>query len=164
MADPTAGIVVLLAVGVGCLALALSSLRAGSWIRRLYGIDPDDDAGARANAIVLGIVGAGLFSLATAVALELPSRSVATATILASAFLCFVLGWLVVVRDRRALLTTPNVDRETARRLGLVSVLCGVLILPLAPLIWVGVDEVFFVVVAFGISFVVLLAVAVAYR
>jgi hypothetical protein len=164
MADPTAGIVVLLAFGVGCLALALSSLRAGSWTRRLYGTDPDDDAGARANAIVLGIVGVGLFALAAAVALELPSRPVATATILASAVLCLVLGWLVVVRDYRTLLTTPNVDRETARRLGLVSGLCGVVILPLAPLIWVGADEVFFVVVAFGSSFVVLLAVAVAYR
>jgi tellurite resistance protein TehA-like permease len=164
MADSTGGVVVLLAFGVGCLALAVSSLRAGSWTRRLYGIEPEDDASARTNAAVLGLVGIGLFGLAGAIALDLPPKPVATATVLASALLCVVLGWLVAVRDRREMLTTPNVDRETARRLGYVSILCGVLVLPFAPLIWFGADEVVFVVVALGSSFVALLAVAFAYR
>jgi hypothetical protein len=164
MDEQLVGIVVLLAFGVGCLALALSSLRAGSWTRRLYGVESDDDSGARANALVLVIVGVGLFVLAAAIALDLPPVPVATATILATALLCVVLGWLVAVRDRRELLTTPNVDRETARRLGYVSMLCGVLLLSIAPLIWFEADEVFFVVVALGSSFIVLLAVALAYR
>ncbi|NKE34705.1 hypothetical protein GWG54_02510 [Natronococcus sp. JC468] len=164
MAPSTGGIALVLAVGAGCLGLALASLRAGSWTRRLYGLEPDDDAGARANAAVLGIVGIGLFALAAAIVLEIPPRVVGTATLLASALLCFVLGWLVAVRDRRELLTTPDVDRETGRRLGFVAIGCGVLSLGFAPLVWLEVDDAVVAGVALASTVVVLLAVAFAYR
>ncbi|WP_394740772.1 hypothetical protein [Natronococcus roseus] len=164
MSPSTGGIAALLAVGAGCLALALASLRAGSWTRRLYGLEPDDDASARANAAVLALVGIGLFALAGAIVFELPSAIVGTATILASALLCFVLGWLVAVRDRRELLTTPDVDRKTGRRLGFVAMGCGILLLGFVPLVWLEVDDAVVAVGALASTFVVLLAVAFAYR
>ncbi|MFC7213787.1 hypothetical protein ACFQO4_06795 [Saliphagus sp. GCM10025334] len=160
--DPGAAIVGL--VGVGCPALALATLRHGSWIRLAYRTDPADDTDARANALVMSAVGASMLALALAVDLELPERAVGTAAILGTSALCFGLGWAVRRYDRRDLLTTPNVDRETGKRLGTAVMLCGVLVLPLAGAVWIEVDAGLVVLLAAGSSLASLLAIGIAYR
>lgn len=96
--------------------------------------------------------------------LEVPDRHIATGTLVATVVLCIVLGWLVRYRDRRDLLTTPNVDRKTARRLGGVAMACGGLVLALVPLVWLEVAAETIALFALGSSVVVLFAVAFAYR
>ncbi|USZ71192.1 hypothetical protein [Natronosalvus halobius] len=162
MVDPGTAIVGFL--GVGCLALALASLRHGSWIRRAYGTDPANDGDARANALVMGVVGASMLALAVAIDLELPERTVGTAAILGTSALCIGLGWAVRRYDRRDLLTTPNVDRETGKRLGTAAMICGVLVLPLAGAIWLEVGAGLVVLLAAGSGLVSLLAIGIAYR
>jgi voltage-gated potassium channel Kch len=78
--------------------------------------------------------------------------------------LCVVLGLLVRYRDVRALLTTPDVDRARARRLGGAVVFCGLLTVPLAAALWFRAETAVVVTLALGTSVVSLLAVGVAYR
>ncbi|WP_312911238.1 hypothetical protein [Natronosalvus caseinilyticus] len=162
--DVNPGVAIVGLVGVGCLALALASLRHGSWIRRAYGTDPADEAGARANALVMGVVGASMLALAVAIDLELPERAVGTAAIIGTSALCIGLGWAVRRYDRRDLLTTPNVDRETGKRLGTAAMLCGVLVLPLAGALWLEVDAGLVVLLATGAGLASLLSIGIAYR
>ncbi|MCU4754118.1 hypothetical protein OB919_19395 [Halobacteria archaeon AArc-curdl1] len=145
-------------VGLGCFWLARDALRSES------SVVTSDDTGGQANAMVLAFVAFGLLALASAIALEGPDRHIATGTLVATAFLCAGLGWLVRYRDRRDLLTTPTVDRKTARRLGGVAMACGGLVLALVPLVWLEVTARTIAVFALGSSVVVLVAIAFAYR
>jgi hypothetical protein len=160
----TTGPILLLAVGGLLVVWAVASLFPGSPLRRLYGLDPSDDRGARVNAAVLGGCGLGVVALAGAIAAGVPGRVLGTVTVLAAALLCVGLGWLVRYRDRRELLTTPTVDRETARRLGGAVIVCGVLLAPLAPAIWFDVGDEVLALLALGGSLVATLAVALAVR
>ena len=149
--------------GALLLAVAIASLRTGGAVRRLYGIDDADDAGARSNALVLGLVGVGLIALAGGIAADVSERAIGAASVLAAGLLCVGLGWLVRYRDRRELLTTPNVSQERGRKLGAAAIACGVVILPLAPLIWIEASEAVLVTMALGVSIATLVLVAPAY-
>ncbi|PSP81518.1 hypothetical protein BRC81_00730 [Halobacteriales archaeon QS_1_68_20] len=159
--DVAVGITV--ATGLLFVAVALLSLRPGSRIRKTYGIDPHDGDAARSNALVLGLVGLGTVALGAAIAMDVSGRVVGTVTVLVGTGLCVGLGWLIRYRDRRELLTDPSVDRETARRLGGATVVCGLTILPLAPAIWFGATQVLLGAALVG-PFVALGAIAFAYR
>lgn len=150
---------------IGCLLVAGAalSLRSESRIRRLYGVDATDENAVRANATVVGLCGIGMCAFAAAIYFGVSARLVGTVTVVVSAGLCIVLGWLIRYRDRRELLTTPNVDRATARRLGGAAILCGGLVLPLAPAIWLRAGPGLLLGIALGGSFVSLFAVAYAY-
>ena len=148
----------LTAAAFGCFWLARDAFRSESFVHT------SDDADGRANGIVLAIVAFGLLALATAIALEAPDRHIAMGTLVATAVLCVGLGWLVRYRDRRDLLTTPDVDRKTARRLGGVAMACGGLVFALFPLVWLEVATETIALFAIGSSVVVLVAVAFAYR
>ena len=52
------------ATTLGFVAVAALSLRPESGLRRWYGVDPDDDAAVRSNALVVGASGVGLAALA----------------------------------------------------------------------------------------------------
>ncbi|OYR44959.1 MULTISPECIES: hypothetical protein [unclassified Halorubrum] len=160
--DP--GLITLAALGVAFALVALASLRPASRFRRLYGVDDADNAGARANAAVLGGTGAFLVALAAAIALGVPDRTVAVGALGVAAVGTVALGWLVRYRDRRDLLTTPDVSRERARRLGGAAIWAGLLLcLPLVGVL-LGASEASIVVAALGGSVVTLLLVALAYR
>ncbi|PSP56589.1 hypothetical protein BRC82_01545 [Halobacteriales archaeon QS_1_67_19] len=150
--------------GLVLLGVALYSLRPGSRFRRGYGIDPEDDGAARSNALVVGLCGVGTLALAAAIAIGVSERVIGTGAVLASAGLCVGLGWFVRYRDRRELLTTPRVDRETARRLGASAIVCGLLVLPLAPAIWFGVSDAVRVSLVAGGFLLTVVAIACAYR
>ncbi|WP_115865116.1 hypothetical protein [Halorussus litoreus] len=152
------------ATGLACVVVAALSLRADSRFRESYGVDAADDAAVRSNAAVLGVCGAGLLALAAAIALDVSGRVLGTATVVLAAGACVALGWLVRYRDRRDLLTTPGVDRETGARLGAAAMLSGLLVAPLAPAIWVGASGTVVTGLALGGTAGGLLAVAVAYR
>ncbi|WP_066414311.1 hypothetical protein [Halorubrum aethiopicum] len=164
MTAPDLGPALLVALGGTLLFVALASLPAGSRVRRAYGIDPDDDAGARANAAVLAATGAFLLALAAAIRAAVPDRSVAAGTLAVAAAGTVLLGWLVRYRDRRELLTTPNVDRERARRLGAAAMLTGgLLCVPLAAVLF-GAGESTVAVAVLATAVLSTLAVAAAYR
>jgi len=99
-----------------------------------------------------------------AVVVGVPERVIGAGSVVVAAALCIVLGWFVRYRDRRELLTTPDVDRDTARRLGAAAILCGVLVLPLAPAIWVDAGPAVVLGVAVGGFVVTTLAVGLASR
>jgi len=172
--DPSSGVAfpgeaisadaLLLLAGATLLGFALATLKPGSRLRRAYGVAVDDDAAARSNAAVLGLVGTGVLLLAWVIAADVPDRVVGVTVLLASGVLCLVLGWLVRYRDRHELLTVPDPDPRTARRLGGAVMICGVLLLPLAPALWFGVGDALVVVLALGGSLAGLVAVAVAVR
>lgn len=164
MVPAASGLGLLVALGAALVIVALASLPSGSRLRRLYGLDDGDDAGARANAAVLASTGAFLLGLAAAIRLELPDRAVAAGALGVAALGTVVLGWLVRYRDRRELLTTPDVSRERARRLGGAAMWAGLLLcLPLAGVL-LGAGEASIAVAALGGSVVTLLIVALAYR
>lgn len=151
-------------IGLGSVAVALLSLRPENRLRGASRTDPEDAAAVGSNAAALGATGVGLLALALAIAVDVPERVVGASSVLAAAGLCVVLGWLIRYRDRRELLTNPAVDRETAERTGAAVVLCGLLLVPLAPAIWVGASAV--LVGSLGIcgAVVSFSAVAYAYR
>jgi len=144
------------------VGVALRSLHPDSRLRRLY--DPDGDAAVRSNAFVVAISGVLLGVLGVAVVVGVPERVIGAGSVVVAAALCIVLGWFVRYRDRRELLTTPDVDRDTARRLGAAAILCGVLVLPLAPAIWVDAGPAVVLGVAVGGFVVTTLAVGLASR
>ncbi|MFC6786649.1 hypothetical protein ACFQFH_12375 [Halobaculum halobium] len=162
--DETVAVALLALTGGALVAFALASRKSDSGLRRAYRIDPADDAAARSNAAVVTAVGVGTLLLAGAVAADLPERLVGLAALLAAAGCCFVLGWLVRYRGRSELLTVPNASPETARRLGGAVLICGALLLPLAPALWFGASDAVVVLLALGGSFLGLVAVAVAAR
>ncbi|EMA62427.1 hypothetical protein [Halorubrum lipolyticum] len=154
----------LVALGAALVIVALASLSSGSRLRRLYGTDDGDDAGARANAAVLGGTGAFLLALAAAIAFEVPERLVAAGALGVTALGTIGLGWLVRYRDRRELLTTPDVSRERARRLGGAAMWAGTLLcLPLAGVL-LGASESAVAIAALGGTAVAGLLIALAYR
>jgi len=158
------GSVLLVTLGGTLVTVALASLQSGSRLRGLYGIDDGDDAGARANAAVLGGTGAFLLALAGAIAFEVPERLVAAGALGATALGTITLGWLVRYRDRRELLTTPDVSRGRARRLGGAAMWTGALLcLPLAGVL-LGASESDIAVAALGVTVVACLLVALASR
>jgi len=164
MTGPDIGAALLVALGAALVIVALASLPPGSRLRRLYGIDDGDDAGARANAAVLAGTGAFLLALAAAIAFEVPERLVAAGALGVTAFGTVVLGWLVRYRDRREILTTPNVSRERARRLGGAAMGAGALLcLPLAGVL-LGASESEIAAAALGVASVSGLLIALAYR
>ncbi|WP_135851915.1 hypothetical protein [Halorussus salinus] len=111
------------------------------------------------------VVAAGLVAaLGVALVADVSDRVLGTATVVVAAGACVALGWLIRYRDRRDLLTTPDVDRETGGRLGAAAMLSGLLVLPLAPALWVGASDALVVGIALGGGVGSLLAVAVAYR
>ncbi|UPV73014.1 hypothetical protein M0R89_10680 [Halorussus limi] len=150
--------------GLAFVAAALHALRPGSPVRGWFGVDPADDAAVRSNAAVVGASGVGLVALATAVGVGVSERAIGTASVLAGGGACATLGWLIRYRDRRDLLTTPGASRKTARRLGAAAMLCGFLVLPLAPAIWFGASAALVVGLAVGGALGSLVAVGVAYR
>jgi len=152
------------ATTLGFVAVAALSLRPESGLRRWYGVDPDDDAAVRSNALVVGASGVGLAALAAAVVLGVPERAIGVAAVLGGGALCVVLGWLVRYRDRRDLLTTRDADRETAERLGASAIACGVVVLPLAPAIWFGASDVVVMGLVLVMVFGTLFAIAFAHR
>jgi len=162
--DETVAVAILALTGGALVAFALASRKSDSALRRTYRIDPADDAAARSNAAVVAAVGAGILLLAGAVAADVPERLVGPGMLLASAVCCLVLGWLVRYRGRFELLTVPNATPETGRRLGAAVMVCGVLLLPLAPALWLGASDAVVVLLALGGSFLGLVAVAVAAR
>ncbi|WP_433629678.1 hypothetical protein [Halomicrococcus sp. NG-SE-24] len=127
--------------GVLFVVAAILSLQSQSQLRRLYGIDVTDDEAAKINAVVVGLGGVGMWALAAAVIANVSERVIGTATVIVCAGLCIILGWLIRYHDRRELLTTPDADRDLARRLGAAAIICGVLILPLAPAIWLRASD-----------------------
>ncbi|PAU84169.1 hypothetical protein CK500_06970 [Halorubrum salipaludis] len=158
------GTALLVALGGTLVIVALASLPAGSRLRRLYGVDDRDDAGARANAVVLGGTGAFLLALAAAIAFEVPERLVAAGAFGVAAVGTTALGWLVRYRDRRELLTTPDVSRERARRLGGAAMWTGTLLcLPLAGIL-LGATESEIAGAALGAAAVAGVLIALAYR
>ncbi len=152
------------ALGVAFAGAALHSRRPASPVRGWFGVDPDDDAAVRANAAVVGASGVGLVALAVAVAVGVSGRVVGTASVLAGGGACAALGWLIRYRDRRDLLTTPGVDRETAARLGAAAMWCGLVVSPLAPAIWFGASDALVVGLTVGGALGSLVAVGLAYR
>jgi len=164
MTGPDTGAALLVALGAALVIVALASLPSGSRLRRLSGIDDGDDAGARSNAVVLAGTGAFLLALAAAIILRVPDRLVAAGALGATAFGTVVLGWLVRYRDRREILTTPNVSRERARRLGGAAMWTGALLcLPLAGVL-LGASESEIALAALGVAAVSGLLIALAYR
>jgi len=151
-------------LGLALVAVAALSLRPESGLRRWYGVDPDDHAAVRSNAGVVGASGVGLLALAGAIGLDVSGRVVGTVAVALAAGACVALGWLVRYRDRRDLLTTPDVDRETGARLGGAAMLCGVLVAPLAPAIWFGASEAVVAGIGLGGCVLGLFAVAWSYR
>ena len=145
------------------VGVALHSLRPDSSPRGLYGVDPDDDAAVRSNALVVGLCGVLVGVLGVAVVLGVPDRVIGAGSVIVAAALCIVLGWFVRYRDRRELLTSSEVDRDTARRLGASAILCGVLVLPLAPAIWVDASPAVVLGIAAGGFFLTTLAIGLAY-
>jgi len=152
------------ATALGSVAVAVLSLRPESGLRQWYGVDPDDDAAVRSNALVVGASGLGLAAIAASVVLDVPERVVGTASVLGGGVLCVVLGWLIRYRDRRDLLATRNADRETAERLGGAAIACGLLVFPLVPAIWFGVSEAVMMGLLLVTVFGSFLAVAFAHR
>ncbi|USZ69135.1 hypothetical protein NGM10_05200 [Halorussus salilacus] len=152
------------ATGLGFVVVAALSLRPESRFRRWYGIDPGDDAGARTNALVVGASGVGLWALAAAVVLGVSERVVGAGSVLVGGALCVALGWLIRYRDRRELLTTPDVDRETAEQLGASVIVCGLLVFPLAPAVWFGVGEAVVAGLGLGGALLSVLVIAWGYR
>jgi len=158
------GSTLLVALGGTLLIAALASLSSGSRLRGLYGVDDGDDAGVRANAALLGGTGAFLLALAAAIAFGVPERLIAAGAVGAAALGTTALGWLVRYRDRRELLTTPNVTRERARRLGGAAMWAGALLcLPLAGIL-LGASESEIAVAALGVAAVTGVLIALAYR
>ncbi|WP_049982301.1 hypothetical protein [Halorubrum sp. BV1] len=154
----------LVALGVTLGIVALASLPSGSRLRRLYGVDTTDDRGARANATVLAGTGAFLLALAAAIVTGVSDRLVAGGALGVSAVGTVALGWLVRYRDRRELLTTPNVSRERARRLGGAGMWVGALLcLPLAGVV-LGASETAITAATIGAAATSGLLVALAYR
>lgn len=164
MTSLDAGFALLVAFGGVLVVVALASLPSESPIRLAYRIDPSDDAGARSNAAVLGATGAFVLALAAADAGGVAPRLIAGSALGTAAAGTAALGWLVRYRDRRELLTTPDVSRERGRRLGGALVVTGALFcLPLAAvLIEPGTDALVLSVV--GTSTVSVLLIAAAYR
>lgn len=150
-----------LLTGTLFLCWTVLSMRPDSRLRRLYGVGTTD---ARSGPRVVGLCGLGICALAGAIYFSVSERIVGTVTVVVSAWLCIVFGWLVRYRDRRELLTTPDVDRTTAHRLGGVAILCGVVVLPLGPAIWLQASPGLLFGIALGGSFVSLFAIAYAYR
>jgi len=164
MVSADAGLVLLVALGAALAIIALASLPSGSRLRRLYGVDDGDAAGARANAAVLASTGAFLLGLAAAIRLRLPDRLVAVGALGVTALGTVALGWLVRYRDRRELLTTPDVSRERARRLGGAAMWAGALLcLPLAGIL-LGASESAIAAATLGVAAVAGLLIALAYR
>jgi hypothetical protein len=164
MTDTDVGVALLVALGAAFVIVALASLPAGSRLRRLYGTDDRDDAGARANAAVLAGTGGFLLALGAAIAAGLPDRLIGAGALGICAVGTVTLGWLVRYRDRRELLTTPNVSRERARRLGGAAMWAGgLLCLPLAGIL-LGAGEAVVAVAALSVAAVTTLLVAFAYR
>lgn len=164
MTGPDIGAALLVALGAALVIVALASLPTGSRLRRLYGIDDGDRAGARANAAVLTGTGAVLLALAAAILLRLPDKMVAAGALGVTALGTVALGWLVRYRDRREILTTPNVSREQARRLGGAAMWTGALLcLPLTGIL-LGASESALAVSTLGVTAVSGLLIALAYR
>lgn len=163
MAADTTGILVPALTGAVFVGVAVLSLRSGSQLRRLYGVDVTDDAAVRSNAAVFALCGLGLCGLAIALAVGVSGRVIGVATVLGSAALCVGLGWLIRYRDRRDLLTNSTVDRPTARRLGAAAIFAGLTVLPLAPALWLGASDLVIVGLAIAGSQATLIAIAVAY-
>ncbi|MFD1571105.1 hypothetical protein [Halorubrum laminariae] len=158
------GSALLVALGVALVIVALASLPSGSRLRRLYGIDDRDDAGARANAAVLAGTGGFLLALAAAITLDLSDRFVAAGALGVAAVGSLVLGWLVRFRDRRELLTTPDVSRERARRLGGATIWVGTLLcLPLVGVL-AGASDAAVAGATLSVAAVASVLVALAYR
>lgn len=157
-----AGLTVL--TGLAFVAAAALSLRPGSGLRRWYGIDPADDAAVRSNALVVAGSGVGLWVLAGAVVLRVPERVVGAGTVVVGAGLCVAIGWLIRYRDRRELLTTPDADRETAEQVGASAIVCGLLVLPLAPAIWFEAGDALVGGLAAGGALLTFVVIAWAYR
>ncbi|TKX78479.1 hypothetical protein EXE53_20980 [Halorubrum sp. SD626R] len=154
----------LVALGVALCIVALASLPSGSRLRRLYGVADTDDRGARANAAVLAGTGAFLLALAAAIVADVPDRIVAGGALGVSAVGTLGLGWLVRYRDRRELLTTPDVSRERARRLGGAAMATGVLLcFPLVGVL-LGASETVIAAVTLFVGGMVGGLVALAYR
>jgi len=151
-------------LGLALVAVAALSLRTESGVRQWYGVNPDDDAAVRSNAAVIGASGAGLLALAGTIAVDVSGRVVGTVAVALTAGACVALGWLVRYRDRRDLLTTPDVDRETAARLGGAAIACGLVVAPLAPAIWFEANSTVVAGIGLGGSVFGVLAVAYAYR
>jgi hypothetical protein len=164
MVSADTGLALLVALGAALVIVALASLPSGSRLRRLYGVADGDDAGARANAAVLVGTGAFLLALAAAIRLALPERLVAAGALGVTALGTVALGWLVRYRDRRELLTTPDVSRERARRLGGAAMWAGALLcLPLAGVL-LGASESAIAAATLGVAAVTGGVVALAYR
>ncbi|WP_206731743.1 hypothetical protein [Halorubrum amylolyticum] len=107
---------------------------------------------------------APLVALGAAVVFDVPDRLVAGVAFGISALGTIVLRWLVRYRDRRELLTTPDVSRERARRLGGAAMWTGALLcLPLAGVL-LGASESEIAVAALGVTAVAGLLIALAYR
>jgi hypothetical protein len=155
---------VTVATGLLFVVAARHSVKPESSLRPLYGIDEDDDEAATANAAVVVVCGVGLWLLGAAVFVDVPDRIVGTATVLGSAALCVTLGVAIRYGDRRELLTTRQANRETARRVGGAVVLCGLLVVPLAPAIWFEWGPVVVLGAVFGGTFLSLVALAYAAR
>ncbi|GAA0513294.1 hypothetical protein SAMN04488066_11259 [Halorubrum aquaticum] len=164
MTSADLGSALLVAIAGALLFVALASLPAGSRVRRAYGTHPDDDDAARANAAVLAATGAFLLALAAATRFGVSDRLVAAGTLAVAAAGVVLLGWLVRYRDRRELLTTPNVDRERARRLGGAAMLVGgLLVVPLAAVL-LGAGDRTMAVSTVAVAVLSTLLVAFAYR
>lgn len=158
------GAAIFLLTGVLFLAGATHSLRPESSLRRMYGVEPADESAVRTNAAVVGLCGLGMVALASVMYIGVSERAIGVGAVVVSAGACFALGWLIRYRDRRELLTTPNVDRPTARRLGGVAMVCGASILALAPALWFEVGPGLLLGIAVGGSIICLLGFAYAYR
>ena len=154
----------LVALGAALVIVALASLPSGSRLRRFYGVADGDDAGARANAAVLVGTGAFLLALAAAIRLGVSDRRIAAGALGVTALGTVALGWLVRYRDRRELLTTPDVSRERARRLGGAAMWTGALLcLPLAGVL-LGASESAIAAATLGVAAAAGLLIALAYR
>ncbi|UPV99070.1 hypothetical protein M0R88_11085 [Halorussus gelatinilyticus] len=150
--------------GLAFVAAAVHSLRPNSPVRGWFGVEPANDAAVRSNAAVAVASGVGLVALAVAVGAGVSERVIGTASVLVGASACVTLGWSIRYRDRRELLTTPDASRKTARRPGASAMLCGFLVLPLAPAIWFGASAALVVGLAVGGALGGLVAVGLAYR
>lgn len=164
MNPDTTGSLIVVIGGALFIWWAGASLNPESRLRHLYGVDASDENAVRANAAVVALCGIGMWLLAGAIYGGVSERFIGTGTVMGTGLLCIGLGWLIRYRDRRDLLTTPEVPRTTARRLGGAAILCGFLVLPLGVAIWLRVSSEILVSIALGESVVSLLVVAYAYR